>query len=115
MAKTAVYKEMYFKIVGLNVHKFEPNSNLLPPTTKALSLDRCVSHNGQFLSHISHLLCSRPPKKDFVEVTELTDVTYTSNLVKLKPGHLNVVLVLTNASKTALLRKFAKEVFSFSG
>nr|XP_020489999.1 dnaJ homolog subfamily C member 16-like [Labrus bergylta] len=58
---------------------------------------------------------SRPPKKDFVEVTELTDLTYTSNLVKLRPGHINVVLVLTNASKTALLRKFAKEVFSFSG
>uniref|UniRef100_H3CL34 Uncharacterized protein n=1 Tax=Tetraodon nigroviridis TaxID=99883 RepID=H3CL34_TETNG len=63
----------------------------------------------------SHLLCSRTPKKDFVEVTELTDVTYISNLVKLKPGHINVVLVLTNASKTALLKKFAKEVFSFSG
>ncbi|XP_075997095.1 dnaJ homolog subfamily C member 16 [Genypterus blacodes] len=58
---------------------------------------------------------SRPPKKDFVEVTELTDVTYTSNLVKLMPGHINVVLVLTNASKNALLKKFAKEVFSFSG
>ncbi|KAM7005845.1 dnaJ homolog subfamily C member 16 [Tautogolabrus adspersus] len=58
---------------------------------------------------------SRPPKKDFVEVTELTDLTYTSNLVKLRPGHINVVLVLTNASKTALLRKYAKEVFSFSG
>ncbi|XP_022601111.1 dnaJ homolog subfamily C member 16-like isoform X2 [Seriola dumerili] len=58
---------------------------------------------------------SRPPKKDFVEVTELTDITYTSNLVKLMPGHINVVLVLTNASKNALLRKFAKEVFSFSG
>lgn len=59
--------------------------------------------------------CSRPPKKDFVEVTELTDITYTSNLVKLRPGHINIVLVLTNASKAALLRKFAKEVFSFSG
>uniref|UniRef100_A0A674PFW1 DnaJ homolog subfamily C member 16 n=1 Tax=Takifugu rubripes TaxID=31033 RepID=A0A674PFW1_TAKRU len=58
---------------------------------------------------------ARPPRKDFVEVTELTDVTYTSNLVKLRPGHINIVLVLTNASKTALLRKFAKEVFSFSG
>uniref|UniRef100_A0A3B5MXC9 DnaJ homolog subfamily C member 16 n=1 Tax=Xiphophorus couchianus TaxID=32473 RepID=A0A3B5MXC9_9TELE len=61
------------------------------------------------------LFRSRPPRKDFVEVTELTDVTYTSNLVKLRPGHINVVLVLTNASKNALLRKFAKEVFSFSG
>lgn len=59
--------------------------------------------------------CSRAPKKDFVEVTELTDVTYISNLVKLRPGHINVVLVLTNASKTVLLRKYAKEVFSFSG
>ncbi|XP_049893116.1 dnaJ homolog subfamily C member 16-like [Epinephelus moara] len=58
---------------------------------------------------------SRPPKKDFVEVTELTDITYISNLVKLRPGHINIVLVLTNASKNALLRKFAKEVFSFSG
>uniref|UniRef100_A0A8C2WKH7 DnaJ homolog subfamily C member 16 n=1 Tax=Cyclopterus lumpus TaxID=8103 RepID=A0A8C2WKH7_CYCLU len=58
---------------------------------------------------------SRPPKKDFVEVTELTDITYISNLVKLRPGHINVVLVLTGASKNALLRKFAKEVFSFSG
>lgn len=58
---------------------------------------------------------SRPPKKDFVEVTELTDITYISNLVKLRPGHMNVVLVLTDASKNALLRKFAKEVFSFSG
>lgn len=58
---------------------------------------------------------SRPPRKDFVEVTELTDITYISNLVKLRPGHINVVLVITNASKNALLRKFAKEVFSFSG
>lgn len=58
---------------------------------------------------------SRPPKKDFVEVTELTDITYTSNLVRLRPGHINVVLVLTDASKNTLLRKFAKEVFSFSG
>uniref|UniRef100_A0AAY4DB01 DnaJ homolog subfamily C member 16 n=1 Tax=Denticeps clupeoides TaxID=299321 RepID=A0AAY4DB01_9TELE len=58
---------------------------------------------------------SRPPKKNFVEVTELTDITYISNLVRLKPGHINVVLVLSNAAKQALLKKFAKEVFSFSG
>ncbi|XP_063072241.1 dnaJ homolog subfamily C member 16-like isoform X2 [Engraulis encrasicolus] len=58
---------------------------------------------------------SRAPKKSFVEVTELTDVTYTSNLVKLKPGHMNVVLVLTDAAKQTLLKKFAKEVYSFSG
>ncbi|CDQ73001.1 unnamed protein product [Oncorhynchus mykiss] len=57
----------------------------------------------------------RPPKKNFVEVTELTDITYTSNLVKLRPGHMNVVLVLTDASKNVLLSKFAKEVYSFTG
>uniref|UniRef100_A0A667YKU3 DnaJ homolog subfamily C member 16 n=1 Tax=Myripristis murdjan TaxID=586833 RepID=A0A667YKU3_9TELE len=53
--------------------------------------------------------------KNFVEVTELTDITYTSNLVKLRPGHMNVVLVLTDASKNILLSKFAKEVYSFTG
>ncbi|GAA6094060.1 dnaJ homolog subfamily C member 16 [Tachysurus ichikawai] len=58
---------------------------------------------------------SRPPKKNFVEVTELTDITYISNLVKLRPGHINVVLVLTDATKNVLLSKFAKEVYSFTG
>lgn len=58
---------------------------------------------------------SRHPKKNFVEVTELTDITYTSNLVKLRPGHMNIVLVLTDASKNILLSKFAKEVYSFTG
>lgn len=58
---------------------------------------------------------SRPPKKSFVEVTELTDITYMSNLVKLRPGHMNIVLVLTDASKNILLSKFAKEVYSFTG
>ncbi|XP_010899915.3 dnaJ homolog subfamily C member 16 [Esox lucius] len=58
---------------------------------------------------------SRPPKKNFVEVTELTDITYISNLVKLRPGHMNVVLVLTDATKNVLLSKFAKEVYSFTG
>lgn len=58
---------------------------------------------------------SRPPKKNFVEVTELTDITYTSNLVKLRPGHINVVLVLTDTTKNILLSKFAKEVYSFTG
>ncbi|KAK7930459.1 hypothetical protein WMY93_006854 [Mugilogobius chulae] len=58
---------------------------------------------------------SRAPKKNFVEVTELTDITYISNLVRLRPGHLNIVLVLSDASKNILLSKFAKEVHSFSG
>lgn len=58
---------------------------------------------------------SLPPKKNFVEVTELTDITYMSNLAKLRPGHMNIVLVLTEASKSVLLSKFAKEVYSFTG
>ncbi|TNM86500.1 hypothetical protein fugu_006730 [Takifugu bimaculatus] len=58
---------------------------------------------------------SRAPKKNFVEVTELTDITYTSNLVKLRPGQMNVVLLLTDTSKNVLLSKFAKEVYSFTG
>lgn len=68
-----------------------------------------ASVNSWFLPH------SRPPKKNFVEVTELTDITYMSNLVKLRPGHMNIVLVLTDASKNILLSKFAKEVYSFTG
>uniref|UniRef100_A0A672GTY1 DnaJ homolog subfamily C member 16 n=1 Tax=Salarias fasciatus TaxID=181472 RepID=A0A672GTY1_SALFA len=56
-----------------------------------------------------------PLSKNFVEVTELTDITYISNLVKLRPGHMNIVLVLTDASKNILLSKFAKEVYSFTG
>ncbi|XP_061535950.1 dnaJ homolog subfamily C member 16-like isoform X1 [Phycodurus eques] len=58
---------------------------------------------------------SRPPKKNFVEVTELTDITYISNLVRLRQGHMNIVLVITDASKNILLSKFAKEVYSFTG
>lgn len=60
-------------------------------------------------------LRSKFPKKGFVEVTELTDVTYTSNLVRLRPGHMNVVLILSNSTKTSLLQKFALEVYTFTG
>ncbi|XP_043917705.1 dnaJ homolog subfamily C member 16 [Protopterus annectens] len=58
---------------------------------------------------------SRVPKKGFVEVTELTDINYKSNLVRLWPGHINVVLVLSSSTKNALLYKFAQEVYSFTG
>ncbi|XP_008056308.1 dnaJ homolog subfamily C member 16 isoform X2 [Carlito syrichta] len=58
---------------------------------------------------------SKFPKKGFVEVTELTDMTYTSNLVRLRPGHMNVVLILSNSTKTSLLQKFALEVYTFTG
>lgn len=50
-----------------------------------------------------------------MEVTELTDVTYTSNLVRLRPGHMNVVLILSDPTKTSLLQKFALEVYTFTG
>ncbi|XP_069860006.1 dnaJ homolog subfamily C member 16 isoform X3 [Dipodomys merriami] len=60
-------------------------------------------------------ISSRIPKKGFVEVTELTDVTYTSNLVRLRPGHMNVVLILSASTKNSLLQKFAFEVYSFTG
>ncbi|KAL8198572.1 UNVERIFIED_CONTAM: DnaJ subfamily C member 16 [Gekko kuhli] len=58
---------------------------------------------------------NRIPKKGFVEVTELTDITYMSNLVRLRPGHINVVLILSNSTKTPLLQKFALEVYTFTG
>ncbi|XP_077469693.1 dnaJ homolog subfamily C member 16 isoform X2 [Stigmatopora argus] len=54
-------------------------------------------------------------RKKFVEVTELTDITYISNLVRLRPGHMNIVLVLADTSENILLSKFAKEVYSFTG
>nr|XP_033778004.1 dnaJ homolog subfamily C member 16 [Geotrypetes seraphini]XP_033778005.1 dnaJ homolog subfamily C member 16 [Geotrypetes seraphini]XP_033778006.1 dnaJ homolog subfamily C member 16 [Geotrypetes seraphini]XP_033778008.1 dnaJ homolog subfamily C member 16 [Geotrypetes seraphini]XP_033778009.1 dnaJ homolog subfamily C member 16 [Geotrypetes seraphini] len=57
----------------------------------------------------------RVPKKGFVEVTELTDVNYTSNLVRLRPGHINVVLILSSSTKASLLHKFAQEVYTFTG
>nr|DBA15712.1 TPA: hypothetical protein GDO54_003184 [Pyxicephalus adspersus] len=58
---------------------------------------------------------TRVPRKGFVEVTELTDVNYMSNLVKLRPGHMNVVLILSNSTKASLLQKFAQEVYMFTG
>ncbi|XP_029434617.1 dnaJ homolog subfamily C member 16 isoform X2 [Rhinatrema bivittatum] len=57
----------------------------------------------------------RVPKKGFVEVTELTDVNYASNLVRLRPGHINVVLILSSSTKASLLHKFAQEVYTFTG
>uniref|UniRef100_A0A674BDZ9 DnaJ homolog subfamily C member 16 n=1 Tax=Salmo trutta TaxID=8032 RepID=A0A674BDZ9_SALTR len=88
-----------------------------PPKSKPKNPPKTDDSPGRYSpsSLISPHPASRPPKKDFVEVTELTNITYISNLVKLRPGHINVVLVLTDASKNALLRKYAKEVFSFSG
>ncbi|XP_041859978.1 dnaJ homolog subfamily C member 16-like isoform X2 [Melanotaenia boesemani] len=80
--------------------------------TKPKAKDGTKAENGSSGTSSSS---SRPPKKSFVEVTELTDITYMSNLVKLRPGHMNIVLVLTDASKNILLSKFAKEVYSFTG
>ncbi|KAF7660491.1 hypothetical protein LDENG_00281440 [Lucifuga dentata] len=80
--------------------------------TKPKTKEGTKAENG---SSATTCTSSRPPKKSFVEVTELTDITYMSNLVKLRPGHMNIVLVLTDASKNILLSKFAKEVYSFTG
>ncbi|KAM4643887.1 dnaJ homolog subfamily C member 16 [Discoglossus pictus] len=58
---------------------------------------------------------TRVPKKGFVEVTELTDVNYMSNLVRLRPGHMNVVLIVSGSTKASLLQRFAQEVYTFTG
>ncbi|XP_034022879.1 dnaJ homolog subfamily C member 16-like [Thalassophryne amazonica] len=84
-----------------NEGEFQKPKSKEPPQTEEDDL-----HKASTSSHL--------PKKDFVEVTELTDDSYTSNLVKLRPGHINIVLVLTSTSKNILLKKFAKEVFPFS-
>ncbi|KAM7404398.1 hypothetical protein PAMP_011743 [Pampus punctatissimus] len=81
--------------------------------TKPKAKDGTKTENGS--PGTGNASSSRPPKKNFVEVTELTDITYMSNLVKLRPGHMNIVLVLTDGSKNILLSKFAKEVYSFTG
>ncbi|KAM7410984.1 hypothetical protein PAMA_021111 [Pampus argenteus] len=81
--------------------------------TKPKAKDGTKTENGS--PGTGNAPSSRPPKKNFVEVTELTDITYMSNLVKLRPGHMNIVLVLTDGSKNILLSKFAKEVYSFTG
>ncbi|KAF3696631.1 DnaJ -like protein subfamily C member 16 Precursor [Channa argus] len=83
--------------------------------TKQKAKDGTKTENGSPGAGTSRQESIRPPKKNFVEVTELTDITYMSNLVKLRPGHMNIVLVLTDASKNILLSKFAKEVYSFTG
>uniref|UniRef100_H3C2K7 DnaJ homolog subfamily C member 16 n=1 Tax=Tetraodon nigroviridis TaxID=99883 RepID=H3C2K7_TETNG len=80
--------------------------------TKAKAKDGTKAENG---SPRAGGAPSRAPRKNFVEVTELTDITYMSNLVKLRPGQMNVVLLLTDTSKNVLLSKFAKEVYSFTG
>ncbi|XP_072334373.1 dnaJ homolog subfamily C member 16 isoform X2 [Scyliorhinus torazame] len=54
---------------------------------------------------------SRSPEQSFVEVTELTYINYTSNLVRLMPGNINVLVVVTDATKNALIQKFAYEVY----
>uniref|UniRef100_UPI00398E3778 dnaJ homolog subfamily C member 16 isoform X1 n=2 Tax=Pristiophorus japonicus TaxID=55135 RepID=UPI00398E3778 len=54
---------------------------------------------------------SRSPEQSFVEVTELTYINYNSNLVRLMPGNINVLVVVTDATKNALIQKFAHEVY----
>ncbi|XP_061458042.1 dnaJ homolog subfamily C member 16 isoform X2 [Rhineura floridana] len=81
----------------------------LPPTKQDEGPPKSEKNDTSFAKD------NRIPKKGFVEVTELTDITYTSNLVRLRPGHMNVVLILSNPTKTPLLQKFALEVYTFTG
>ncbi|OPJ86220.1 dnaJ-like protein subfamily C member 16 [Patagioenas fasciata monilis] len=81
-----------------------------PPSEKEETAAKTEKNNTSFSKE-----SNRIPKKGFVEVTELTGINYTSNLVRLRPGHMNVVLILSNSTKTALLQKFALEVYTFTG
>ncbi|XP_017590587.1 PREDICTED: dnaJ homolog subfamily C member 16 isoform X1 [Corvus brachyrhynchos] len=82
-----------------------------PPSGKEETAAKMEKNDASFSKESN----SRIPKKGFVEVTELTDINYTSNLVRLRPGHMNVVLILSNSTKTPLLQKFALEVYTFTG
>ncbi|EOB04745.1 DnaJ-like protein subfamily C member 16, partial [Anas platyrhynchos] len=82
-----------------------------PPSEKEEATTKTEKNDTNFSKESN----SRVPKKGFVEVTELTDINYNSNLVRLRPGHMNVVLILSNSTKTALLQKFALEVYTFTG
>uniref|UniRef100_A0A673GFZ5 DnaJ homolog subfamily C member 16 n=1 Tax=Sinocyclocheilus rhinocerous TaxID=307959 RepID=A0A673GFZ5_9TELE len=106
-----IFSALFILFGTVVIQAFSDSSEEKQPKTKAKEASK--AENGS--PHTSSTSSSRPPKKNFVEVTELTDITYTSNLVKLRPGHINVVLVLTDSTKNILLSKFAKEVYSFTG
>ncbi|XP_062397149.1 dnaJ homolog subfamily C member 16 isoform X1 [Sardina pilchardus] len=105
-----IFSALFILFGTVVIQAFSDSSEDIPakPKSKEASKTENGSPNNTSTS-------SRQPRKNFVEVTELTDITYMSNLVKLRPGHTNVVLVLTDASKNVLLSKFAKEVYSFTG
>ncbi|XP_066526458.1 dnaJ homolog subfamily C member 16 [Hoplias malabaricus] len=105
-----IFSALFILFGTVVIQAFSDSSEEKPSNPK--TKDSVKTENG---SPNPPTTSSRPPKKNFVEVTELTDITYTSNLVKLRPGHINVVLVLTDATKNILLSKFAKEVYSFTG
>ncbi|XP_049610862.1 dnaJ homolog subfamily C member 16 isoform X1 [Syngnathus scovelli] len=105
-----IFSALFILFGTVVVQAFSDSSDENTPKPKAK--DTTKTENG---SPGSPGPSSRPPKKNFVEVTELTDITYISNLVRLRPGHMNIVLVITDASKNILLSKFAKEVYSFTG
>ncbi|XP_061592673.1 dnaJ homolog subfamily C member 16-like [Cololabis saira] len=105
-----IFSALFILFGTVVVQAFSDSSEDKP--TKPKTKDGAKAENG---SSGAGGTSSRHPKKNFVEVTELTDITYMSNLVKLRPGHMNIVLVLADASKNILLSKFAKEVYSFTG
>ncbi|XP_076850874.1 dnaJ homolog subfamily C member 16 [Brachyhypopomus gauderio] len=105
-----VFSALFILFGTVVIQAFSDSGEEKPARPKANKSSKPAENSPNAENKASH-----PSKKNFVEVTELTDVTYNSNLVKLKPGHINVVLVVTDTSRQALLKKFAKEVFSFSG
>ncbi|XP_017568062.1 dnaJ homolog subfamily C member 16 isoform X1 [Pygocentrus nattereri] len=109
-----IFSALFILFGTVIIQAFSDSGEEKPPKQKAKESPK-TAESSPNAENTSSFFSSRPPKKNFVEVTELTDVTYTSNLVRLRPGHINVVLVLTEASKQVLLKKFAKEVYSFSG
>ncbi|TRY71332.1 hypothetical protein DNTS_016572 [Danionella cerebrum] len=107
-----IFSALFILFGTVIIQAFGDSSEENPPKMKTKEGTKAESSSSNSSNTSSS---SRPPKKNFVEVTELTDITYTSNLVKLRPGHINVLLVLTDATKNILLSKFAKEVYSFTG
>ncbi|XP_061688476.1 dnaJ homolog subfamily C member 16-like isoform X2 [Syngnathoides biaculeatus] len=105
-----IFSALFILFGTVVIQAYSDSSDENSPKLKAK--DGSKTENG---SPGSSGASSRPPKKNFVEVTELTDITYISNLVRLRPGHMNIVLVITDAAKNILLSKFAKEVYSFTG
>lgn len=83
--------------------KSEPEKMEEPETAKVQDVSKKQQPNTS--SNI------RSAEQVFVEVTELTYVNYTSNLMRLMPGNINVLVAVTDATKNTLIQRFAHEVY----